>query len=403
MCVSHWQLTSGCGLDEKHEDSTFPVGGKVAKPVLLPELQLLLLLVSNHTLLAPEQFVASVDYQQPSGTVLKHRNPLRPWTVARPLSIPDGWQKPWPENGLVDLNDPRGIMWNGKALVVFNGPFTHSGCNADKTLVVATLFGENETVVLLPPSQAIRPSDALRRVDHGCPIEHDEKNWSPLVVHGRLLFVYQHNPLQIVKLPTGDDTSRLIGGRVAWEFKQSSSVSSSSPCSNVRGGTPYTHWRGPYHVALGHVHCGVITDVGCRMEEWGVGASSCSRHRRTPMSWNHSCSRAYRSVLTVLDTSKWELSCSPRLTFRPPPFWQCEQGWRGKWDVQYVHSLVRAQDGQHMLVGMEFNNRCPSVIRVPMSDFTSLVEATLAGAMTPDVVSNAPKYKVGPMTARWAY
>ena len=121
------------------------------------------------------------------------------------------------------------------------------------------------------------------------------------------------------------------------------------------------------------------------------------------MSWNHSCSRAYRSVLTVLDTSKWELSCSPRLTFRPPPFWQCEQGWRGKWDVQYVHSLVRAQDGQHMLVGMEFNNRCPSVIRVPMSDFTSLVEATLAGAMTPDVVSNAPKYKVGPMTARWAY
>ena len=71
--------------------------------------------------------------------------------------------------------------------------------------------------------------------------------------------------------------------------------------------------------------------------------------------------------------------------------------------MQYVHSLARSADGEQMLVGMEFENRCPAVIRVPRDDFDTLVEATLAGGLEPDRFSNAPPIKVDAKTSRWAY
>ena len=105
----------------------------------------------------------------------------------------------------------------------------------------------------------------------------------------------------------------------------------------------------------------------------------------------------------MLDTSSWELYCSPRLHFTPPPYWQCTQGWRGKWDVQYVHSLTRSEDHAHMLVGMEFENRCPAVIPLPMDDFSALVEATLGEQLTPDPVSDARQVVVDARTSRIAF
>ena len=89
--------------------------------------------------------------------------------------------------------------------------------------------------------------------------------------------------------------------------------------------------------------------------------------------------RAYRTVLTVLDTSTWQVACSPPITFSPPPeHWQCTQGWRGKWDVQYVHSLVLSEDGAHAYAGVEFENRCPALVRMSVLELSALVDATLA-------------------------
>ena len=155
--------------------------------------------------------------------------------------------------------------------------------------------------------------------------------------------------------------------------------------------------------ARAQVQCGVITDKGCRMEWWDTRPGHCAMHQLTPRDWNYSCSRAYRTVLTVLDTSRWRLACSPRLTFSPPAgFWQCNQGFRGKWDVQYVHSLARGPDGT-MLVGMEFENRCPALIRLGVDAFGALVDATLSGALPADVVSDVPPLRLSKSASRWAY
>ena len=268
---------------------------------------------------------------------------------------------------------------------------------------------QRESVVLLPPLNTTRPKDSMRRDDHACPILTDEKNWAPLVQGQNhapekqvLLFVYQHVPLQVLRFDAPNATS-LQGGALSWMYKAPSNAGSPTACLDVRGGTQYLHWRAHLYVALGHVHCGVITDVGCRMPYWDSDSGHCNSYRRTPMSWNHSCSRAYRTVLTVLDTSTWQLTCSPRLRFAPPPFLQCTRGWRGKWDVQYVLSLQRSSDGEHMLVGMEFENRCPTVSRISMPDFDALVEATLTNQLKEDVQSNEPKIQVSAHVSRWAF
>ena len=71
--------------------------------------------------------------------------------------------------------------------------------------------------------------------------------------------------------------------------------------------------------------------------------------------------------------------------------------------MQYVHSLERAPDGKSMLVGMEFENRCPAMSRIDMADFGLLVDATLAGALEPDVVSDESAINVSAKVSRWAF
>ena len=106
--------------------------------------------------------------------------------------------------------------------------------------------------------------------------------------------------------------------------------------------------------------------------------------------------------MTVLDTQRWKLFCSPRLSFAPPPFWQYTHGWRGKWDVQYVHSLATSPSGD-LLVGMEFENRCPTMVRVRRIDFETLVDATIAGAFAPDPDFDEDPIKLSERESRLAF
>ena len=68
-----------------------------------------------------------------------------------------------------------------------------------------------------------------------------------------------------------------------------------------------------------------------------------------------------------------------------------------------MHSLERAPDGKSMLVGMEFENRCPAMSRIDMADFGLLVDATLEGALEPDVESDEPPTNVSKQVSRWAF
>ena len=54
-------------------------------------------------------------------------------------------------------------------------------------------------------------------------------------------------------------------------------------------------------------------------------------------------------------------------------------------------------------MGMEFENRCPAMSRIGIADFGLLVDATLAGALEPDVVSDEPAIKVSAKVSRWAF
>ena len=335
-----------------------------------------------------------------AGSVLRHHGPVSPVQLA-PAGLASGWRV----SGLP--NNPRPFVWRGRSLLTIGVECEDRSkqCKT-KALVMVSDLDRNESMLLVPPSNSTRPRDPTRYMDAKCSILHDEKNWSPLVLgregtEQQLLFVYQHAPLQVVRLPTADGS--LHGSKPVWAYQAPPGAHSSAACRDVRGGSAYLHWRGPYHVALGHVQCGVLTERGCNMAQWDSEARHCAAHQRTPREWAHTCSRAYRTVLTVLDTARWQLSCSPRLTFTPPPFWQCTQGWRGKWDVQYVHSLERAPDGKSMLVGMEFENRCPAMSRIGMADFGLLVDATLADALEPDVESDEPPINVSKQVSRWAF
>ena len=335
-----------------------------------------------------------------AGSVLSHHGPVSPVDLA-PARSASSWRVVGP------VNNPRPFEWLGRSLLTIGVECEDRSKKCkNKALVMVTDLDRNESTLLVPPSNSTRPRDPTRYVDASCSILHDKKNWSPLVLgreggEQQLLFVYQHAPLQVVRLPTPDGS--LHGGVPTWAYQEPPGAQSSAACRDVRGGSAYLHWRGPYHVALGHVQCGVLTERGCRMARWDSEARHCAAHQRTPSDWTHTCSRAYRTVLTVLDTARWRLVCSPRLTFTLPPFWQCTRGWRGKWDVQYVHSLERAPDGKSMLVGMEFENRCPAMSRIDMADFGLLVDATLEGALEPDVESDEPPINVSKQVSRWAF
>ena len=413
------QLQLGCGLDaDKGElcstNSSYCTanGGdcRIAKPVLLPRHGLLLLQRISGT--ETSMMTVEVDYSAPTTegklNFLSAKRDLPSWVKYQNEANSSGWVMAH------EPSDPRGFEWRGRPQLVASSGCVHRGgglynvCNYNYRPTLMAMFDFTrqppESVVLLPPIDAERPDDKLRINHKSCPIAHDEKNWSPLVLHGKVHFVYQHAPLQILRMDGAADGPYQLQSQMAWAFKAPKNATSNHQCRDVRGGSSYMHWRGAYYVSLGHVHCGVLTDEGCRMENWDVDPHHCEIQRKTPRSWTHSCSRAYRTVITVLNTATWELACSPRLTFKPPPdFWQCTYGWRGKWDVQYVHSLERTTDGSEVLIGMEFENRCPSLLRLDTHKFDVLVNATLAGTLEPDVISTEPPLKVSPTISRWAF
>ena len=45
--------------------------------------------------------------------------------------------------------------------------------------------------------------------------------------------------------------------------------------------------------------------------------------------------------------------------------------------MQYVHSLRLSSDGREAIVGVEFENRCPSTARVDLLSFAALVDQSL--------------------------
>jgi len=318
-----------------------------------------------------------------------------------------------------------------------------TGKRAMKNMMVMHCLETQQTTILVPPPEVVRPHDATRGYEAHCPVAHDEKNWSPMVsADGHLEFVYHHHPLQVLRFIPGvsenttahqrgkrrSEASRWssgsMSGSLVWvhravhgaEQNASSPSAGSAPpdadhltehpdgsalaspsCASVRGGSAYMPWglpggrRARYQVALGHAVCDAPNCTGLG---WYSRDDHCSGYCPTPRllpslgksnarvsSSKTSCSRLYRSVLTVLDTQTWRLRCSSPLTFEPPPFWQCTQGWRGKWDVQYVHSLVIVNDS--VLVGVEFENRCPAVARVALAEFEVLIYDTLFAGKLP--------------------
>ena len=279
-----------------------------------------------------------------------------------------------------DCQDPRAFMWQGKAYVICwsKTTFWDPGRKcAPKDLPLVQCLDNDEAVLLAPPEGAVKTKDPLRTLDLTCPIHDSEKNWSPLVVSDALHFVYSHDPvLQVLRLGS---TTGLGDGGLTWVHKaQEPSI---EPCRGVRGGSPYVPWGNGYQVALAHVICSwEHTGSDACFAHHDSDAEHCAAHRAKETAWrNGSCTRLFRTVLTVLVPDRWELHCSEPLVFKPPPIAACMEGWRGKMDVQYAHSLTFSQDGSQVYMGIEFENRCPSLIRLSRLEFAALVDETLLG------------------------
>ena len=282
-----------------------------------------------------------------------------------------------------DCQDPRAFMWQRRAYVICwsQTKFSDPGRKCTpKDLPLVQCLDNDEAVLLGPPEGAVKTKDPLRTSDFACPIHDSEKNWSPLVVGGALHFVYSHDPvLQVLRLRS---TEGLSDGGLTWVHK--ASEPSVESCKGVRGGSPYVPWGNGYQVALAHVICSwEHTGSDECFAHHHSDAEHCAAHRTKETAWrNGSCTRLFRTVLTVLVPDRWELHCSEPLVFKPPPIAPCMEGWRGKMDVQYAHSLTFSQDGSQVYMGIEFENRCPSVIRLSRLEFAALVDETLLGSST---------------------
>ena len=178
-----------------------------------------------------------------AGSVLRHHGPVSPVQLA-PAGLASGWRV----SGLP--NNPRPFVWRGRSLLTIGVECEDRSKQCkNKALVMVSDLDRNESTLLLPPSNSTRPRDPTRHIDAKCSILHDEKNWSPLVLsregsEQQLFFVYQHVPLQVLRLATPDGSLR--GGKSTWAYQASPGAHSSAACRDVRGGSAYLHWRGPY-------------------------------------------------------------------------------------------------------------------------------------------------------------
>ena len=152
-----------------------------------------------------------------AGSVLSHHGPVSPVELA-PARSASSWRVVGP------ANNPRPFEWLGRSLLTIGVECEDRSKKCkNKALVMVTDLDRNESTLLVPPSNSTRPRDPTRYVDASCSILHDEKNWSPLVLgregsEQQLLFVYQHAPLQVVRLPTPDGS--LHGGVPTWAYQE---------------------------------------------------------------------------------------------------------------------------------------------------------------------------------------
>ena len=49
-----------------------------------------------------------------------------------------------------------------------------------------------------------------------------------------------------------------------------------------------------------------------------------------------------------------------------------------------MHSLVLTDDGAHALIGLEFENRCPAIVRIELMELAAIIDATLGGTWNTD-------------------
>ena len=325
------------------------------------------------------------------------RPPVRSLTLASSSSSSSstpshGWSLPrWSTSrGHSGPEDPRFIRWQGKGIVIFNHPAHRSGCaDSNQSIVLSRLLGLHvietaETIVLPPPPDITTPgrkaASSWSGGDAAC--KAYEKNWSPFVLNGSLHFLYQHEPLQVLRLvppkAKAASNSLLHDVGLEWVHHAVNASTSASSCNGVRGGSPLLPWRGGFYVGVSHkvLHChglhGKEPGNSCtaqQLKSWHASPTHCN---------GGTCESIYRSVLVVLDAERWSLSCSSPIGFEPPPDAECRNGWGAngpaRLDVQYVHSLRLSSDGREAIVGVEFENRCPSTARVDLLSFAALVD-----------------------------
>lgn len=161
----------------------------------------------------------------------------------------------------------------------------------------------------------------------GRAMQRVEKNWMPFAYGSELRFVYRIDPITIVKCDPHTGNCDIVYD----EAPEIESVHGRGEV--VHGGSELHVWRWPYFIGF-----------------------------------VHSCA-PWRLQLAVLDVEKnrW-VFVGPTFDCPKPDVPEAEE-WRGK-SVQFPASVATV--GRELLVGVEYEDRCPALVRMP-ADFVEAV------------------------------
>ena len=231
--------------------------------------------------------------------------------------------------------DPRLFSWIGEPYVLING------CRKGRRNMFLHDVRRNLTVRLW--------LDAAGNAQNAYDGDQTEKNWTPYEDGGKLRFVYsfgQTHALGVVELVdkvTG--ACRVVHGSATYDSD-----------FDVAGSTQLVQWNYPFLVGYAHTRHGPQPSTLPKKQD-----------KRTKKYQEVRYKYVYRAVPVVLNAITFAVWYGDAVAFDAPPHPFAKPSEGIFKDVQFPFDLQLR--GDHVQVGIEFQDRCPTWVKMALSDF----------------------------------
>lgn len=235
------------------------------------------------------------------------------------------------DDGMLGPEDPRVVRCGDATLVSFNMPL------ADGSRRLFLYHVESDRTIPL-------------ELDLPRGLQHWEKNWMPFVVGDELRFVYRVEPLTIIRVVDWRNGRCEVlhdEDPLAAEFSRSGKA--------IHGGSNLVPWRREYQVGF-----------------------------------VHPCN-PWRPQLAVLDIEQQRFVHIGAMFDLPKPALPEAAEWRGK-SVHFPATIH--VDADRLLIGVEFEDRCPTLVSLPRT----FIDDSLRAAGLGDLVKGVGREQAAPGT-----